>query len=66
MSQRAQELGLPRVWHIPPLTGPLRSACGLRERVMRGEVPEEHDHKFTHDVELCNCAECLLAILGEV
>lgn len=33
---------------------------------MRGEVPEGHDHKLTHNVELCNCAGYLLAILGEV
>lgn len=63
MSQRAQDLGLPRVWHLPAAEGPLRSACGQRERVMRGEEPERHDHKLTHNVDLCSCLACAVALM---
>lgn len=62
MSQRAQDLGLPRIWHLPAEEGQLRSACGIRERVMRGEVTDEHDHKLTRNDALCNCLDCLLVL----
>lgn len=66
MSQRAQELGLPKVWHLPPEEGPLRSACGWREKVMRGEMQEEHDHRLTRNVGLCNCIACANALMMEI
>jgi hypothetical protein len=62
MSQKAQEAGLPRVWHLPAPEGRLRSACGWREKVMRGDLPELHDHKLTRNAELCSCIKCVAVL----
>lgn len=62
MSQKARDAGLPKVWHLPAVDLPLRSACGWREQVMRGEEPEEHDHILTRSADLCNCVACASAL----
>lgn len=62
MSQRAQDLCLAKKWHAPAVDGPLRSACGEREAVMRGDKTEEQDHRLTRNPMLWNCDACVEAL----